>query len=237
MAGWGWAESPAGYNRDVRGSEAGGPIDGGAAGEPEGAYEMDREDWNRRYREKEFVWSVTPNRFLVEEIGKLPPGQALDVAAGEGRNAIWLAERGWRVTAVDYSEAGLDKGKKLAESRGVEIDWILADVLEFRPEPGGFDLVVIMYLQIPWEEMRLVLHSAAGAVAPGGTFLLVGHDRTNLEHGHGGPRDPGVLYIPDDVSAELPGLRLVEAARRLRRVEVPGGTAEAIDCLVRAERI
>lgn len=197
---------------------------------------MDREDWNRRFLKRDFLFTAEPNRFLVEEVGELAPGTALDVAAGEGRNAVWLAERGWRVTAVDFSSAGLEKAARLAASRGVEIDRVLADVLEYEPDPRGYDLVVMMYLQIPWEEMRRALRMAAGAVAPGGTFLLVGHDRTNLEKGHGGPRDPGVLYTPDEVAGELAGLRVVEAARRQRPVNDADGAAVAIDCLVRAER-
>lgn len=196
---------------------------------------MDRDDWNRRYAEKEFVWTVEPNRFLVEETAGLEPGRCLDLAAGEGRNAVWLAERGWRVTAVDYSEVGLDKGRRLAAARSVEVEWVLQDVLDYRPEPAGFDLVLLMYLQLPWEQMRLVVAAAAASVAPGGTFLLVGHDRTNLEQGWGGPKSPLVLYTPDQIRGELGDLTVVEAARRDRPVETEEGTAVAIDCLVRAE--
>jgi SAM-dependent methyltransferase len=195
---------------------------------------MDRDDWDRRYAEKELVWSVEPNSFLVEEASGLTPGKAADLATGEGRNAIWLAERGWRVTAVDYSRVGLDKARQIAKARGVAVDWIEADLLEYEPAPGDFDLVIIFYLQLPWEWMHRVLHSASGAVAPGGTLLLVGHDRTNLEGGHGGPKDPGVLYTPDEVAGELSSLEIVEAARRRRDVETDDGTATAIDCLVRA---
>ena len=89
---------------------------------------MDREQWNRRYAEKAFVWTVEPNQFVVAETEGLTPGRAVDLAAGEGRNAIWLAERGWKVTAVDYSDVAIEKGKKLAESRGVRVHWIVADL-------------------------------------------------------------------------------------------------------------
>ncbi len=194
-----------------------------------------RDDWNRRYEGEELVWSVEPNRFLVEEAAGLTPGRALDLATGEGRNAIWLAEQGWLVEAVDFSNVGLEKARRLAGAREVEVRWVLADLLEYAPPERAFDLVLLFYLQLPWEQMRRVIRSAARAVAPGGTFLLVGHDRTNLERGWGGPKSPAVLYTPQEVAGELTGLELREASRRRRPVETDEGPAVAIDCLVRAE--
>lgn len=195
---------------------------------------MDRDDWDRRYAEKELVWSAEPNQFLVEEISDLAPGRAIDLAAGEGRNAVWLAERGWHVTAVDYSRVGLNKGRQIAQARGVDVEWVEADLLDFAPARGGFDLVLLLYLQLPWDWMRDVVHGAARAVAPGGTFFLVGHDRRNLDGGHGGPKDPDVLYTPREIAAELDELQVLEADRRQRSVETDEGVATAIDCLVRA---
>lgn len=199
---------------------------------------VDRDGWNARYRADECVWSAEPNRFLREETADLPPGRALDLACGEGRNAIWLAALGWRVTAVDFSDVGLDKAERLAAARGLAgIDWILADLDRYRPEARAFDLVIVLYLHLPWPRMDAVLRRAAEAVAPGGTFLLVGHDLANLADGHGGPRSPDVLYTAEQVVAALPGLRVVEAARRQRPVDRSDGTtAIAIDALVRAER-
>src|ERR1039457_818433 len=94
---------------------------------------MDREAWNQRYADAELVWSADANRFLVEAVTALPPGRALDLGAGEGRNAIWLAERGWRVTAVDFSAIGLQKARRLAEARGVEVNWTEADLRSYTP--------------------------------------------------------------------------------------------------------
>lgn len=196
---------------------------------------MDRNDWNRRYAEQELLWSAEPNRFLVDEVASLPPGHALDLACGEGRNAIWLAERGWRVDAIDYSDVAIDKARRVGETRGVEVRWVRDDV-ESYVSSSSYDLVIVFYLQLPWESMRGVIHRAAAGVARAGTFLLVGHDLTNLEKGHGGPKSPTVLYTPDDVAGELSELRVVEAARRLRPVETDDGIVNAIDCLVRAVR-
>jgi len=196
---------------------------------------MDRDDWNRRYAGTELLWTATPNRFLVSEVGSLPAGRALDLGCGEGRNAVWLADRGFRVDAVDFSDVGLAKGRRLAERRGVEVAWVEADLGEFVPAERSYDLVIVFYLQLPWGSLRPVLRRAAAAVASGGTFLLVAHDRSNLEHGHGGPQSPEVLYTADDVVRELGPLEIVESGTRRRPVDLEGGgTVDAIDCLVRA---
>lgn len=199
---------------------------------------MDREVWNRRYTGSELLWTAEPNRFLVAEAAELPPGRALDLACGEGRNAVWLAERGWRVTGVDFSEVALEKARALADERGVEADWVLADLLEHRPEPGAFDLVILFYLQVPVGQRRATVRAAAGAVSTDGTFLLVAHDRSNLEHGHGGPQVPAVLYAAEDVVADLDGsgLRVERAERVERPVQTPEGERVAFDALVRAVR-
>lgn len=195
---------------------------------------MRREDWDRRYAESELVWSAEPNRFLVEEVQALPPGRALDLACGEGRNAVWLARSGWDVVAVDFSPVAIAKARQRAEREGLELELVCADLLEFEPEPSAFDLVVVLYLQIPADERRVVLARASGAVAPGGTFLLVGHDTTNLAEGTGGPRDPDVLYTPSEIADELPGLEVEKAVRVLR--DVDDADRPAIDALVRARR-
>jgi 2-polyprenyl-3-methyl-5-hydroxy-6-metoxy-1,4-benzoquinol methylase len=193
-----------------------------------------REDWNRRYAETDSVWSLTPNRFLVAEARGLRPGRALDLACGEGRNAIWLAELGWTVTAVDFSDVAVEKARRRAADAGVEVDFRALDLLDFEPEPLAYDLVLVLYLQIPPDERRLVLSRAAEAVAPGGTFLLVGHDLSNRTEGVGGPSDPSLLYTPDQIASELPGLEIVKA-ERVRR-DVDDADRPAIDALVRAGR-
>lgn len=202
---------------------------------------MDRDAWNQRYAAPDLVWTATPNRTVEAEVGSMAPGRALDLAAGEGRNAIWLAERGWEVTAVDFSDVGIATGRRQADARGVEVDWVVDDVTTHRPEPGAFDLVLVCYLHLPPEERHRVMASAREAVAPGGTFLLVGHDRTNLEHGHGGPQDPTVLTSPGEVVADLPGFEVERAEVIERVVELDPGhggptTATALDTLVRARR-
>ncbi|MEV6208459.1 class I SAM-dependent methyltransferase [Kitasatospora sp. NPDC051914] len=206
---------------------------------------MDSQEWDARYRVTEQLWGVEPNRWVVRECADLPPGRALDLAAGEGRNSIWLAERGWHATAVDFSAVALHRGRALAATRpggtADRIDWVHADVLTHTPEPGGHDLVLVAYLQIPADDRRTALRSAAGALAPGGTLLVVGHDTANLTEGVGGPQDPRVLFTPADVLADLAGLGLetVRAEQVRRSVAAPDGrgtTGEAVDALVRLRR-
>ena len=95
---------------------------------------MDKERWNSRYRKQDMLWSAEPNRFLVDEVSNLTPGRALDLAAGEGRNAIWLAELGWRVTAVEFADEAVDRGRRIAADRSADVDWISADLLDWRPQ-------------------------------------------------------------------------------------------------------
>ena len=195
-----------------------------------------REDWNARYAKAELLWSAEPNRLFASELVGLEPGRALDLACGEGRNAVWLAERGWRATGVDFSDVALAKAARLADSRGVEVEWVLADVLDHRPEPRAFDLVAVLYLQLPHDELARALRSAAEAVAPGGTLLVLGHDATNLTEGYGGPRDASVLFTPEDVVRTLGDLAIGRAEKVRRIVPLDGSEATAIDAFVRARR-
>ncbi|MFZ4670232.1 MAG: class I SAM-dependent methyltransferase [Microthrixaceae bacterium] len=205
---------------------------------------MDAAGWDERYDTAEFVWATEPNRFLPGEVEGLVPGRALDVACGEGRNAVWLATQGWSATGIDFSAVGLAKAAQLAEHAGVTCDWMVADVAESRPAgaPAGpqFDLVVLFYAQMEAEGRRNMLASSALALAPGGTLLWVAHDLTNLADGVGGPQDASVLSGPDDVIADLlaavPDL-VVERAEVVRRpVERDGRTVDALDTLVRVRR-
>ncbi|TFW03191.1 class I SAM-dependent methyltransferase [Oxalobacteraceae bacterium OM1] len=200
---------------------------------------MEREDWNQRYAAQEFVWTVDANRFLIAETENLAPGTALDLGTGEGRNAVWLAERGWTVHALDFSDVALDKGKRLAAARNVDgrVHFVEVDLRRYSHAGPRFDLVALIYLQMPQSELEPIIEQAAKAVAPGGTFLLVAHDSMNLAHGFGGPKNPAMLYTAEDVVAALGNELVIEKAGRVDRpVKTADGTQVAIDCLVRATR-
>ena len=201
---------------------------------------MDARTWDERYAATELVWSVEPNQFVAAECAGLEVGRAVDLAAGEGRNAIWLARLGWEVTAVDFSAVALEKGRRLAGE--VPIDWVVADATTWRAE-RGYDLAVLAYLQLPAEERGAAVRAAYDALRPGGTFLLVAHDFSNLTEGTGGPQDASVLMTAEDVLADLDGREpIVERAERVPRAvrgaDEHGGELDRVawDCLVRVRR-
>ncbi|MBD8870430.1 class I SAM-dependent methyltransferase [Nocardioides donggukensis] len=208
---------------------------------------MDAHSWDERYAASELVWSATPNRFVAGALADLPPGRAVDLAAGEGRNALWLASLGWEVTAVDFSAAGIEKGRELESGRPPErpVRWVCADVLTWSADEP-VDLVVVAYLQLRSEQRREAVRRGFAALRPGGTFFLVAHDTTNLTEGTGGPQDASVLMTADDVLGDLAdqAFRTVRAERVAR--EVPAAPAEtghgdapsatAWDCLVHLVR-
>lgn len=200
---------------------------------------MDAQAWDSRYGEADLLWGIEPNRFVAGELAEASPGRALDVGCGEGRNAIWLAGRGWHVVGVDFSERGLARAAQLASRAGVadRVDFQRADVVNEALPAGSFDAVVVAYLQLAEGPRRAALRNAAAAVAPGGTLLVVAHDTTNLTEGVGGPQDAEVLFSPDDVVADLAGLTefVVQKAERVRR-PVPGAERDAVDALVRLRR-
>jgi SAM-dependent methyltransferase len=197
---------------------------------------MTPDDWDRRYAEPRLVWSAEPNRFVVEEVAALPPGRALDLACGEGRNAIWLAGRGWDVTGVDFSGVAIAKARAMAAEAGVGARFLRADLAEHVSEPASADLVLLAYLQVPEPLRTTVLRRAAAALRPGGVLLWVAHDRSNLDGGHGGPRNPDVLSTPEGVAEALAGLDVARAEVVRRPVPTEEGEAVALDTLVRGVR-
>jgi SAM-dependent methyltransferase len=190
--------------------------------------------WDARHAAHDPIESADADPTLVEVAATLTHGAALDLGAGDGRNAVWLAAHGWRVTAVDFSAVALDRGRGLATKLGVGVDWRREDLLAWTPPAASFDLVVLAFIHLPEGERRRVYASAGDAVAPGGTLLVVGHDRSNLRDGAGGPRDPDVLFTPGDIVRDLgPGWRIV----REDTVRRPGSPEPApLDAIVVAVR-
>ena len=209
---------------------------------------MTAADWDTRYRDAGYVWTVEPNLFVVQEVAAagLLPGdgrRALDLACGERRNAVWLAGQGFVTTAVDFSATGLDKGRRLAQDRGLtgpgtEVEWVCADATSWDPGDRRFGLVVVAYLQLPSAERRAALGVAAAALAPGGTLVVVAHDSANLSGGTGGPQDPAFLYTPADVVDDLAasGIAMSVDGADTRPRTVDGAGRPALDAVVRAHR-
>ena len=167
--------------------------------------------------------------YVADRLAHTEPGVGLDVASGEGRNAIWLAERGWKMTAVDFSEVAIERGR----AASTDVDFVVADVLEW--EPGErYDLALIAYLHLPEADMRRAMERVASWLKPGGELFLIGHDESNIEEGHGGPQVPEMLTRVEATVEWLEGLEIVEAQVVRRPVETDDGRVFARDALVRA---
>jgi len=201
------------------------------------------EFWEERYASRPQVWSGRANRALVDLVSRFAPRTALDLGCGEGGDAVWLAQQGWRVTAVDISATAVERGRAAAADLGVPADritWIAQDLAEWSPD-GTFDLVSAFFLQSPVELPRAeILRRAAAAVAPGGYLLLVTHAApppwaTGLDRHHHDFHTP---------AEELEALGLhptqweaLVAETRLRAATGPDGQpAELEDAIVLARR-
>ena len=202
---------------------------------------MNAEHWDDRYNQAKGdgagLWAAQPHQQLQQIAGELSPGRALDLATGDGRNAIWLAHHEWQVTAVDFSDTGLDIARQRAAAENVSVDWKLADVTQWSPEQL-FDLVTITYLHLADDMNATVIQRASQWVAPGGTLLVIGHDKDNIAHGTGGPQDPAVLYSPEMLRAAT-SLHIVAAQQVTRDTTTdPEGPQDsgsaAIDTLLHA---
>ncbi|WP_017591501.1 class I SAM-dependent methyltransferase [Nocardiopsis potens] len=209
----------------------------------DGQWRWDAEFWDEMYLAKDAVWSGRPNQTLVQEAAGLEPGRALDVGAGEGADAVWLARQGWKVTAADVSEVALERAAGHAAAAGAEvaeaIDWWRVDMLEAAPAPAGYDLVSAFFFHVEPGPRAKVLDRLAAAVAPGGTLLFVGHDPSHVEL-VGGDRPPLELFFTaEEIAAGLdPGeWEVVTAEKRTRPAAVGGeGHVHTTDVVLRARR-
>ena len=161
------------------------------------------------------IWETMEDTFadydetLVDAVEGLTPGRALDVGCGAGGNAIWLAERGWRVTAVDFSEVAIQKAMQRATERGVEVNFVVADAAAFQPQ-DEYDLITTFYIQL-WPRQRAqMLSNVSKALASGGRLLFVSHDKSAPPSGWS-EEDKESLTAPEEVVTELPGLHIEQA--------------------------
>jgi SAM-dependent methyltransferase len=206
--------------------------------------QFDQAFWDDRYRSQPTLWSGNPNRHLVHEAQDLTPGAALDVGSGEGADAIWLAGRGWRVTAVDLSTVALERGAANAAHAGAEIaariDWRHADLTTWDPGTEVYDLVSAQYMHLPATQRDELFRRLAGAVAPGGSLLIVGHHPSDLDTTIPRPPDRGLVYTGDDVVALVdPGQwEIVTNTAPARTATDPDGHTVTIhDTVLRARRL
>ncbi len=172
--------------------------------------------WNERYAEEGFAYGTEPNDFVAEVTRALSPGRALDLAGGEGRNAVFLAGLGHRVLLVDAARVGLEKAKQFAAQKSLSIETLEADFAAWSPEPASCDLIVSSWAHVP-PQVRRTLHAACvRALRPGGHFVLEAYTPEQTARTTGGPRDPSLCMTAAALREELAGLE-VQVARELER--------------------
>jgi SAM-dependent methyltransferase len=197
---------------------------------------MDETYWDEKYRTQDQLWSGNPNGVLLVEAAGLAPGQALDLGCGEGADALWLASRGWLVTAVDISRVAL--ARAAAAGGDAKVSWTHGDLLTAPPPAGAFDLVSALYFPLP-RNAPATLNSLLASVAPGGTLLVVGHDMGDMhDHQHGESElDPADYYRSDEVADLLGDGWTVEINETRPRVSpAPPGSGHVRDTVLRARR-
>ena len=211
-----------------------------------GPERFDAAFWDARYSSAHALWSGRPNWHLVAEVGGpsgLAPGTALDAGAGEGADAIWLAERGWQVTAVDVSGVALSRAAGHAAKAGGEvasrISWLCEDLIEWVPPERAYDLVTSQYLHLPRAIRRAFFARLAAAVRDGGTLLVVGHHPSDLDTTLQRANHPELLFTGEELASDIgaDGWEIVTNAVAGRETTDPDGRpVTAHDTVFRARR-
>ena len=196
-------------------------------------------EWDRRYADRQQLWSGRPNGALVAEVADLPPGRALDVGCGEGADAVWLARRGWDVTGLDVSGLALERAAEHARDAGLAVRWVHAGLVEAALPAGSFDLVSAQYPALLRTPDSAAERALLAAVAPGGVLLLVHHAGMETQPVHDGDFDPADYVWPSMVAARLDDDWEVELHEVRPRIAPDGGAGahHADDLVLRARRL
>lgn len=192
----------------------------------------DAAEWDAMYAEHDTVWSGESNAQLVAEVASLTPGTVLDVGCGEGADAVWLAQQGWDVTAVDISEVALDRARTHAASAGVEVTFERADLVAAPPAVGSYDLVSAQFFHLPDPPRAQAYRGLGAAVAPGGHLLVVGHYPSE----HIGKDHPERLFTTDEIIALFPAWDVVTSEVRERTAMHHGELTDLVDGVVLLKR-
>jgi len=197
-----------------------------------------REFWDKRFAAPEYIFGTQPNAFLVSQAQLFRPGlRVLDVACGEGRNSTWLAERGCVVTGIDISPLALEKARRLADERGVRIEWIETDVRSWEWTPAAFDAVVCIFIQFAEPQTRQRLFDGFKAtIKPGGVVVLQGYTPKQVEYKTGGPPQAEHMYTEAMLRGAFAGtdvLHLREHEQMLNEGTKHVGRSALIDLVVR----
>ncbi len=197
---------------------------------------MSAEHWNARYSETDYIYGIAPNAFLQSVFHTIPKGAVLCLGDGEGRNGVFLAEQGYTVTSVDYSDVGLRKAKALAALRGVQIQTVLCDLSAFTIEPRAWTGIVSIFCHLPPSLRKTVHAQVVAGLTQNGVLILEAYSPKQLQYGTGGPKQEELLMPLNDVMRELNGLSF-EMAHEIERDVIEGkyhtGKASVIQILAR----
>ena len=196
--------------------------------------ELTAEQWDERYRAAPSVWTPEPNAPLVEFAAGLTPGRALDIGAGEGRNAVWLATRGWSVTAIDLSAVGLERAAERAAAQDVRLECVVGDWHDHPFGAAAFELVVVSYMHPAPRDRGWLFRRAREALVPGGHLFTVGVFRA--DHGRRGPPDSERLYTPMDLVMSLSAFQVLRCQKHTYEQEHSSGRREVTDVVAIARR-
>lgn len=162
-----------------------------------------KEFWDERYGRQEYIYGRSPNAFFATQLQALPPGALLLPAEGEGRNAVFAAQQGWAVTALDYSEAGKKKALHLAKQQGVTIDYQIADLLDYSFPMAEYDVVAFIFAHFHKKDQARMLEAAIQALKPGGTLIMEVFHHEQIGHPSGGPKSVDLLYHESELATQL----------------------------------
>jgi SAM-dependent methyltransferase len=199
---------------------------------------MSKDSWNERYRHERYFYGKQPNDFLAQAHPVIPLGNVLCIADGEGRNSVFLAKKGYRVTAVDYSEEALRKASQLADSAGVDVNYIQSDLRDFDFGANQWSGIVSIFCHLPPDLRKLTHAKCIDALAPKGIVLLEAYTLKQLEHDSGGPKDPAFLMSVEQLSADFEGLELEcvqETERDIQEGKGHSGTSAVVQLIARKQ--
>ncbi|MEM6993431.1 MAG: class I SAM-dependent methyltransferase [Myxococcota bacterium] len=192
--------------------------------------------WDERYSAEEYAYGTQPNDFLRANVAALPMGRVLSLAEGEGRNAVYLAQQGYTVTGVDASSVGLDKGRRLARSRGVEVELIQADINAFELGEGRWDAIVSIFFPLAHRQRSVLYDRVTRGLKSGGVFLMEAYTPRQLDHGTGGGKSVEFMQSCESLRSELAGLtfdHLEEVEREVLEGQYHTGLSSVLQVIAR----
>jgi len=192
---------------------------------------MSKEMWDQRYAESEYVYGTNPNEFFKQELDKLVPGNILLPAEGEGRNAVYAAEKGWIVSAFDQSDEGRKKALQLASDRGVIIDYQIRDLETIDYPMGHFDAIALVFVHSPALKRKQIHRSLIRFLKPGGSLILIGYSKEQLQYNSGGPKDASLLFSLNELKedfSELHSVSIEQLEKEIREGDFHQGKAFVI---------